>query len=469
MKRKIFCLSMLFFLALATFAEGRAKYVFYFIGDGMGVNQVNLTETYLAAIQGRIGVEPLLFTGFPATGFVTTYSATNGVTDSAAGGTALATGVKTRNGAVGMTDEETFVPVSVAEVAKAAGAAVGVATSVSIDHATPASFYAHVPNRSMYYEIGKDLVRTGFDFYAGSDFLKPKPDNSTEPDNLYDLCLKAGYTIARGHDDYCKKAPAAKGGMILFQDKGAADRSSLPYAINRKAGELTLAEITQAGIDYLNYRNKDGFFLMVEGGKIDWACHANDAATVIKEVIDMDEAVRVAYDFYLQHPDETLIVITADHETGGLALGIGPYELHTDLLQYQTMSADLYTQHIAQLRKQHGDSLSWEMVKQDLAAHWGFWDKVKLDDADTERLQKAFAALKAGMSQGESNLYSKEDALSTTARRILNRKAHIGWQSGGHSNGIVPVFAIGAGAEQFVGKLENTDIPKRIKQAAGWK
>ena len=469
MKRKIFCLSMLFFLALATFAEGRAKYVFYFIGDGMGVNQVNLTETYLAAIQGRIGVEPLLFTGFPATGFVTTYSATNGVTDSAAGGTALATGVKTRNGAVGMTDEETFVPVSVAEVAKAAGAAVGIATSVSIDHATPASFYAHVPNRSMYYEIGKDLVRTGFDFYAGSDFLKPKPDNSTEPDDLYGLCLKAGYTIARGHDDYCKKAPAAKGGMILFQDKGAADRSSLPYAINRKAGELTLAEITQAGIDYLNYRNKDGFFLMVEGGKIDWACHANDAATVIKEVIDMDQAVRVAYDFYLQHPDETLIVITADHETGGLALGIGPYELHTDLLQYQTMSADLYTQHIAQLRKQHGDNLSWEMVKQDLAAHWGFWDKVKLDDADTERLQKAFAALKAGMSQGESNLYSKEDALSTTARRILNRKAHIGWQSGGHSNGIVPVFAIGAGAEQFVGKLENTDIPKRIKKAAGWK
>ena len=469
MKRKIFCLSMLFFLALATFAEGRAKYVFYFIGDGMGVNQVNLTETYLAAIQGRIGVEPLLFTGFPATGFVTTYSATNGVTDSAAGGTALATGIKTRNGAVGMTDEETFVPVSVAEVAKAAGAAVGVATSVSIDHATPASFYAHVPNRSMYYEIGKDLVRTGFDFYAGSDFLKPKPENSTEPDDLYGLCLKAGYTIARGHDDYCKKAPAAKGGMILFQDKGAADRSSLPYAINRKAGELTLAEITQAGIDYLNYRNKDGFFLMVEGGKIDWACHANDAATVIKEVIDMDQAVRVAYDFYLQHPDETLIVITADHETGGLALGIGPYELHTDLLQYQTMSADLYTQHIAQLRKQHGDNLSWEMVKQDLAAHWGFWDKVKLDDADTERLQKAFDALKAGMSQGESNLYSKEDALSTTARRILNRKAHIGWQSGGHSNGIVPVFAIGAGAERFVGKLENTDIPQRIKQAAGWK
>lgn len=469
MKKKFLSLALLFLLALTSFAEGRAKYVFYFIGDGMGVNQVNLTETYLAATQGRIGVEPLLFTGFPFTGFVTTYSATNGVTDSAAGGTALATGVKTRNGAVGMTDEETFVPVSVAHIAKNADAAVGIATSVSIDHATPASFYAHVPNRNMYYEIGRDLVRTGFDFYAGSDFLKPKPDNSTEPDDLYGLCLHAGYAIARGLDDYIKMVPEAPKGMILFQDKGAADRSSLPYAINRKAGELSLAEITHAGIDYLNYLKKDGFFFMIEGGKIDWACHANDAATVIHEVIDMDEAVKEAYNFYLQHPDETLIVITADHETGGLSLGIGAYELHTDLLQHQAMSADQYTKHISELCKQHGDNLTWEMVKQDLTAHWGFWEKVKLDDAETERLQKAFDTLKAGMSQGDSNLYSKEDALSTTARRILNRKAHIGWQSGGHSNGIVPVFAIGAGAELFVGKLENTDIPKRIAKAAGWK
>ncbi len=460
---------MVFFLALAAFAQGKAKYVFYFIGDGMGVNQVNLAETYLAAIEGRIGVAPLLFTGFPYTGLVTTFSATNGVTDSAAGGTALATGEKTRNGALGVLADGNTSVSSVASWAKAAGAAVGVATSVSIDHATPASFYAHVPNRNMYYEIGQQLVSTGFDFYAGSDFLKPKVSNDASSPDLYEQCREGGYVIARGYADYLKKARKAKKGLVLFQKEDAADRSSLPYAINHQEGELTLTEITQAATDYLSRRKKDGFFLMVEGGKIDWACHANDAATVIKEVIDMDEAVRVAYDFYLQHPDETLIVITADHETGGLALGIGPYELHTDLLQYQTMSADLYTQHIAQLRKQHGDSLSWEMVKQDLAAHWGFWDKVKLDDADTERLQKAFDALKAGMSQGESNLYSKEDALSTTARRILNRKAHIGWQSGGHSNGIVPVFAIGAGAERFVGKLENTDIPQRIKQAAGWK
>lgn len=469
MKKKILSLSLVFLLALTAFAEGRAKYVFYFIGDGMGVNQVNLTETYLAAIQGRIGVEPLLFSGFPFTGLVTTYSATNGVTDSAAGGTALATGVKTRNGAIGMTDEEVMVPVSIAEVAKVAGAAVGIATSVSIDHATPASFYAHVPNRSMYYEIGKDLVRAGFDFYAGSDFLKPKPDGSTDPDDLYGLCLNVGYTIARGYEDYSQQAAHAKQGLIFLQNKDAADRSSLSYAINRQAGDLTLTEITQAATDFLSRRNKDGFFLMVEGGKIDWACHANDAATVIKEVIDLDQAVRVAYDFYLQHPDETLIVITADHETGGLALGCGPYELHTDLLQYQKMSADRYTQHITHLRKEAGENFTWDLVRKDLQTNWGFWDKVALSEQEEALLKKAFDALKEGMEKGDSNLYSREDALSTAARRLLNRKALVGWQSGGHSNGYVPVFAIGAGAEHFVGKLENTDIPKRIVQAAGWK
>ena len=470
MKRKFFCLSMLFFLALATFAEGRAKYVFYFIGDGMGVNQVNLTETYLAAIQGRIGVEPLLFTGFPATGFVTTYSATNGVTDSAAGGTALATGVKTRNGAVGMTDEETFVPVSVAEVAKAAGAAVGVATSVSIDHATPASFYAHVPNRSMYYEIGKDLVRTGFDFYAGSDFLKPKPDNSTEPDDLYGLCLKAGYTIARGHDDYCKKAPAAKGGMILFQDKGAADRSSLPYAINRKAGELTLAEITQAGIDYLNYRNKDGFFLMVEGGKIDYACHANDAATALQEVMDFDHAIRVAYEFYLQHPKETLIIITADHETGGFTLGNGSYALNFKALQSQQVSQPGFSRIVNRMRHESKDNVTWEQMQQALKENFGFWDTITLSERDEKALRSEYER----SFQGDKNvkmsesLYYRDEPIAALAVRILNRIAMVSWPVGSHTAAYVPVFAIGNGAEHFTGQMDNTDIPKRIAKVAGY-
>ena len=137
-------------------------------------------------------------------------------------------------------------------------------------------------------------------------------------------------TIVRGYKEYQKKAKKAEK-MILFQPEEASkvERGSIPYAIDRTKNDLTLQDITRAAINFLMKKQdkKDGFFLMVEGGKIDWGCHANDPV-FITELIDMDNAVKVAYEFYQQHPDETLIVITADHETGGLALGKGPYELN---------------------------------------------------------------------------------------------------------------------------------------------
>ena len=153
--------------------EKKAKYVFYFIGDGMGVNQVNGTEMYLAEKEGRIGLKPLNFTQFPVVNVATTYSKYNSVTCSAAAGTALATGSKTKNGTIGMDSLHKEPLYSVAVEAKNAGKKVGITTSVSVDHATPAAFYAHQPNRSMYYEIGTDLPKAGFDFYAGAGFLRP--------------------------------------------------------------------------------------------------------------------------------------------------------------------------------------------------------------------------------------------------------------------------------------------------------
>lgn len=155
------------------------------------------------------------------------------MTDSAAAGTALATGNKTKNGAIGvLKDLETPVN-SIAVWAKNAGYRVGVATSVSVDHATPAAFYAHAGSRSSYYNIGKDLYEAGFDFYAGSDFLDPTDKGKSE--SLYDMAEKNGYTIARGYKDYMKKCKKAEK-MILFQPEAASqiDRSSIPYAIDRK-------------------------------------------------------------------------------------------------------------------------------------------------------------------------------------------------------------------------------------------
>lgn len=468
-RKSLIILSALFCLAATAWAEGRAKYVFYFIGDGMGVNQVNGTQTYLAALEGHIGIKPICFTQFPYAALVTTYSGTNGVTDSAAAGTALATGCKSKNGTLGLLADQTTPVTSIAVWAQQSGAAVGVSTSVSVDHATPAAFYAHQAGRGSYYAIGKDLVKAGFDFYAGSDFLQPTDkDHPSEP-SLYDQCRTAGYTIARGYKDFVKKDRKADK-MLLLQTEAASqhDRKCLPYAIDRTKADMTLAEVTRAGITHLTKAAKDGFFLMVEGGKIDWACHSNDVATAFREVIDMDQAVQVAYEFYAQHPDETLIVITADHETGGIALGRGPYELHTDLLRFQQMSADAYSEHLRDLHKSKGDKLTWELVWRDLQKNWGFGTNVQISDHQKERLQKNFERMMSGKSDDKKSLYASVDRLTDTAREIMAECALIGWQSGGHSNGYVPAFAIGAGAEQFHGQIDNTEIPVMIAKAAGW-
>lgn len=470
MKKRLFLLSLAAFLLTATaFAQQRAKYVFYFIGDGMGVNQVNGTETFYAALEGRIGVSPLCFTGFLHAGFVTTYSATNGVTDSAAGGTALATGRKTKNGVLGMLPDAATPVNSVAVWAQQNGSAVGIATSVSVDHATPASFYAHVPDRNMYYAIGQQLIATGFDFYAGSDFLQPMRHRDDTLPNLYKQCAEAGYTLVRGYKESLRRGRNAER-MILLQTEAASkrERKSIPYAIDRAKGDMTLQEITRAGIRFLSGKQKEGFFLMVEGGKIDWACHDNDAATVFREVKDFDDAIRVAYEFYEQHPDETLIVVTADHETGGIALGTGPYLMHTHLLRGQRISADAYTKELDRLRRELGDKFTWEVAKASLTEHFGFWTDVPLTPQHEERLRKAFDDIRQGIESGEENLYGKQSALAARAKRIINQLALVGWQSGGHSNGVVPVFAIGAGAELFHGKMDNTEIPLCIARAAGY-
>lgn len=468
-RRSVSVLLLLLVVGWGTAMAQRAKYVFYFIGDGMGVNQVNGAQTYLAALEGRIGITPICFAQFPYAALVTTYSATNGVTDSAAGGTALATGEKTKNGAIGMlADLKTSVN-SIAVKAQQAGAAVGVSTSVSVDHATPASFYAHQPSRQMYYEIGQDLMKANFDFYAGSGFLIPNDKNNPSAPSLYEQCEKAGYTIARGYKDYTAKAKKASK-LILFQTEEANKRSpkALPYAIDRTADDMTLKEITTAGIDFLTKQNKDGFFLMVEGGKIDWACHNDDAGTAFRELIDMDEAVKVAYEFYLKHPDETLIVITADHETGGIVLGRGPYELHTQMLQYQKMSLENYSEHLRTLHENLGDRFTWDAVWADLQENWGFGNGVKISENQQQRLHQAFDAMVSGEAKDKQTLYAKVDALADAALRTLAECALIGWQSGGHSNGYVPAFAVGVGADQFHGQIDNTEIPKKILKAAGW-
>ena len=471
MKNRLSIILLMFLFALTLSAQGKAKYVFYFIGDGMGVNQVNAAETYLGALQGRIGIQPLCFPSFPYSAFVNTQSATNGVTDSAAGGTALACGQKTKNGTLGMLKDLTTSVSSIADWARNSGAAVGITTSVAIDHATPAAFYAHVKERHEQYTIGKQLVESANDFYAGSDFTIPTDPEYPNGPTLYEEANAKGFTISRGYADYQKRAANAKK-MILLQSEEAskADRYSIPYALDRKDGDLTLTDITRAGIDFMMKKQgeKNGFFMMIEGGKIDWACHANDLA-FIPELIDMDNAVKVAYDFYKQHPDETLIIVTADHETGGIVLSRGLYEINLAAVGNQRITIEKLGKELHKMHDVKGDKLLWDDVKTFLAENFGFWDKISLTDEQTQRLVSAFKKIMDGTSKDQRTLYQNDDELAVTVRSIMSECAQVGWHVTSHSNGYVPCFAIGVGAEQIHGRIDNTEIPKIVAKAAGWK
>ena len=468
MKRNLIVLSLLILYNGLMFAQN-AKYVFYFIGDGMGVNQVQGTEYYQAELKDIIGISPLCFTQFPVSTIATTFSATHRVTDSAAAGTALATGYKTRNGAIGVLEDLKTPVSSIGVWAKNKGCKVGIATSVSIDHATPAAFYAHVSGRDSYYNIGKYLYEAGFDFYGGSDFLEPVSKKDKSSLSLYDMAEEKGYVIARGYEEYKNKCDKADK-MILFQNENVTSRSSLLYSIDRKdESTLTLEKITSSAIDFLYTDNPEGFFLMVEGGKIDWACHSNDAATVFHEIQDFNSAIKKAYDFYLQHPDETLIVVTADHETGGIALSTGKNEMKLSVLSNQKVSENGFTKIIRALQKKYDNQIPWEAVKNVLKENFGFWDKIELTTQQEARLKKVYdASLGTGRMKMEKSEYSNDAAISAEAKRIINEIAMVGWTSGDHSAGYVPVFAIGVGSERFSGRLDNTDIPVRIAESAGY-
>lgn len=452
-------------ISVWTYAQ-EAKYVFFFIGDGMGVNQVQGTELYLGELDGKIGLTPLDFTEFPYATTSSTYSATNGVTDSAAGGTALATGTKTKNGTIGMEQDQQTPIASIAMRAKEKGCRVGIATSVSIDHATPAAFYAHNPNRKNYYQIGKDLFTAGFDFYAGSDFLDP--DNHGQGESLYTLASQYGYTLARGYEDFMAKNEQADKLILLQTEKASATyRDAIPYAIDRREGDLCLSDITSAAIRFLSKDLSKGFFLMVEGGKIDWACHSNDAATAFREVVDLNESIRQALQFYENHPDETLIVISADHETGGLVLGTGAYALNLQALQYQRVSETTFTSILNSLRRQTGNRVTWEQARQALADNFGFWNELKLTEQQAKRLEEVYCRTFTGSDvEMEKSEYAQDEPLAAEAVRIINEIAMVGWVSGGHSAGYVPVFAIGAGADHFQGRMDNVEIPARIAEIA---
>jgi alkaline phosphatase len=430
----------------------------------MGDNQVLAAEMYRSAIQGApLGRVQTLMTTFPYSGHASTYSKSNGITDSAAAGTCLATGTKTKNGMLGL-DQDSARLTTIAEDLKAQGWGVGIMTTVAIDHATPGAFYGHVPARNQYYEIGQQLAESNFDFFGGAGFHYPQGKKDDEPINLYRLAEQADYTVVHGYEEAQANIDCKK--MILVQstdDQGTKHGDNLPYAIDRKEGDLTLEQIVSTAVPFLEARYGQ-FFMMVEGGMIDYACHGDDAATAIGEVWDMNEAMQVAYDFYLAHPDVTLIVVTADHETGGLALGNSDYTLYLDMLKNQKCSAWVLSDMFTQLFK-NNKKPTWAQVQQIYKDQLGFWDTVNITPKEEKDLYALYKKACAKKTKDTKTMYKTINKLGDAGIALLNKKAHVGWTTRAHSAHAVPVFAIGIGAERFSGWHDNTELVPLIQAA----
>ena len=470
MSQKKYLLAIVFMLTAGMLsARQQAKYVFYFIGDGMGINQVLGAEIYRANLQGKsLDYDRFSFSEFPVNTFATNKSASSYVTDSSAAGTALASGHKTDNDMLGVLPDGVTPVNSIAYYAKKAGRKVGIASTVGINHATPAAFYGHNKSRDAYYEIGLQLAESNYDFFAAGGFLGESKDPEKMP-YLKSVARDAGYTIAWGKEQYDKlKDSASK--MILFQKDSLAD--SIPYAIDRDDSDLTLAQITESAIEFLMKDNAKGFFLMVEGGKIDYACHDNDVVTAYNEAIDFSQAIDVALEFYRRYPNQTLIVVTADHETGGLALGTaGIYELNYDVLALQDASRDAVSLELGELRINNDNNVSWEQVKELLGKHFGLWTKIPLTIKQEISIMQAYDESfgRGRRFYGTSIKPTVYEPVVIAALKVFHEHALVDFTSGAHTGTVVPVYAIGVGSQMFLtGGLDNTDLPKIISQASGY-
>ena len=463
--KRICSLLLLSLLVAGCSSKQQVKYVFYFIGDGMGVNEVIGTNLYNEAN----GLEAVNFTQFPVVNFITTVSANSLVTDSSAAGTALATGVKINNSSVGVDPDGN--PVSnLTEWAHAAGYGTGVATSVGVNHATPASFVGHSDKRSSYEDLALQMIGSPVDFMAGSTFLT---DRGSGHDAAYfeHKADSAGIAVYKGS--------GAIQGIDFTRDRvvclSGKTEDSVPYAIDRKDDDTQLADFVDAGIRFLEARyGKKGFFLMVEGGKIDYAGHANDAATCFQEVNDMAFSVDLALAFLARHPKETLILVTADHETGGLMLGCGRYEMHPDRLAGQQASVDAVTDLFRDAffpEDKPFKAPSWDAVKAFFTENLGLWGDVEVSERTENELKGVYDRTfgKGGdRNLSEENLYSVNYRLVADVIRALDRAAGYQWSFGSHSGSPVGLYVTGACAEEFGTVRDNAEIAPLIAKLAGY-
>lgn len=459
---RIFSAALMAAAITATAWAKAPNYIFFFIGDGMGIAQVTNAQLYNARVLGNS--TPLLSTTFPVASMATTHSASSDVTDSAAAGTALSTGHKTVNGMLGVTPDSVAVT-SVAKKLFDAGYGVGIVTSVAIDDATPGAFYAHVPSRSQYYDIGRQLAECGYQFAAGAS-LRGAFDKQGNPTDLMKYFDEANVSVSYGLDSIDTTAQR----LLVLSPFHKEKQNEIGFTIDSIAGALTLPALTRAGLDQLKRTSPDRFFMMVEGGNIDHAGHGNDGGTILREVINFNQALQEAYDFYLAHPDETLIVVTADHETGGMSVGCREtgYSVRLENAAGQKISKEEFSNLCrAMLRSRR--IYTWDDMQEILRDELGFGVNLKLTPEETERLHTMFDEVFEKRASGldQKTLYATFDGFTNEVFNLLNAKSGMGWTTGGHSGMPVPVYAVGVDSQLFSPLNDNIDIPAKILSIAG--
>ncbi len=427
------------------------KYVFLFIGDGMSIPQRMLADSYSV----KTTQNKLFINSMPVQALTTTSSGNSFVTDSAASGTAIACGEKTANGCLGLALDKKRRLESIAEVAKKSGRKVGIITTVTINHATPGAFYAHVPSRTHYYNIALDMLKSDFDYFAGGGIEKANDtENAAYCGDIHEIAPKYGYKVVRSPDAVRQLQPGS--GKVIAA-------MPIPYAIDRKKGDIALKELVQKAITLLD--NPKGFFIMAEGGKIDYSGHANDGGTNIHEVVDFDNAVKAAYDFARKHPSETLIVVTGDHETGGLTLGFTPESYQNCVVRLAAQKCSSAALH-GKFKKLKNPT--FDDVKKIISENFNLafpGDKnvpensFMLTEDEVKKIQKSFDK------QFADGKFDRKGVLAIEVQKILNSKAALSWSTTGHTSMPLMTTVYGSQQEMFGNFIDNTDIAKLLKQA----
>ena len=460
------------------------KYIFMFIGDGMSFPQTQITADYYSALADTNDNDileakmKLNFMNFPAVGAANTYDSSSFCPDSASTATSLSTGHKTYSGTINMDETFTVEYETIAEKLKEQlGYKIGIVSTVNLNHATPAAYYAHQASRNNYYEIGVELVESDFDYFAGGALKKPT-GNDKDQTSVYDLAEQAGYNVITTYDEAEALKPG-DGKSILIAEN-LADSDSMSYSNDRVKGEWTLSNYVEKGIEMLD--NDTGFFMMVEGGKIDWACHANDAKSTISDTLALANSVSKALEFYNQHPDETLIVVTGDHETGGLTIGYAgtDYDTYLTNLKNQKLSyAKFDSDYVSKYKE---NNTSFKAVLKDVKKLFGLMtadDKdaesnpnLVLTDYEYNKLKAAYDKTMSGEkveTQEEYLLYGSYEPLTVTITHLLNNKSGINFASYAHTGLPVAVYAKGAGSTLFNGYYDNTKIYEKLAALTGVK